>query len=74
MTDTTAPANVLLPCPCCGEASAALTVNLGHLDDAECFQCLECSAEFGLADVEDLIAKWTKILAWVKAVPQFDAE
>jgi transcription elongation factor Elf1 len=56
----------LLPCPCCGEEAAGISLNLG---DGETFTCGECETEFTTEHIRDFIAKWTKILAWVDAMP-----
>lgn len=68
-----APAPLLLPCPECGAEEAAIDVKLGQLD-CEQFSCCECGVEFSIESVEAKIAKWQKVIAWVKAAPKPDAE
>ncbi len=63
--------NVSLPCPRCGEQESGISVRLCWLD-GDAFQCLECEAEFGVEEVEAIVAKWTKILTWVRSVPRFE--
>lgn len=66
-TETTAKIRgVQLPCPCCGEEQAAIMLSLA---DMESCRCEECSTDFTLTDVKDLIAKWTKVIAWVESAP-----
>jgi hypothetical protein len=60
----------MLPCPCCGVQEASIEVKLYDLD-GDAFRCCECSAEFSVACVRDLIRRWTKLLAWVETAPAF---
>jgi len=62
-----------LACPYCGEQDAAVAVILAQLD-CEQFRCLECEQEFKIADVESIIDRWQKVIAWVRSVPQFPQE
>lgn len=71
MPATRAPAAIQLPCPCCGEPYANLSLNLGALDGDGAVTCQECQSEFSLAHVRDLIGRWTAVLRWVDAAPTF---
>lgn len=51
---------IQLPCPCCGEKEANISL---HLDDMDTFTCAECEAEFSRADIEAMLEKWGKVLA-----------
>lgn len=62
-TKTTRSLNV--PCPNCG-ASGAVKVDLNDLDQ---FQCGDCDQDFERSEIDNLIAKWTKALAWIDAAP-----
>jgi hypothetical protein len=55
-----------LPCPCCGEPSANIAVNLWLLGDDGAFTCTECEGEFSVADVRGFIAKWTRLIGWLE--------
>ena len=57
---------LLLPCPCCGEASATICLNLA---DGESLNCQDCGTDFTASDVRDFIAKWTRMLAWIETMP-----
>jgi hypothetical protein len=57
---------ICLPCPCCGEPDAIITVNLADVSE---FGCKECGGEFTADHVRDLIARWTPVLAWLATVP-----
>ena len=68
-TPTTAPVARkgwgLLPCVKCGaETNMAL-----YLDDLTTVRCGDCEEEIALADIRDLIARWSRVLAWVDAAP-----
>lgn len=67
---------VQVPCPCCGEPQANVTVALNLLgsDDEPAFTCTECGNEFTVATVRNVIAKWTPLLRWLDSVPDLDAE
>jgi transcription elongation factor Elf1 len=58
-----------LPCPHCGEEQAVISLNLADMDS---FTCQECNAEFDTDSVRNLIAKWTRILAWIGTAPGSD--
>lgn len=50
-----------LTCPkCCCDGVVMI-----HLDDFENFCCGDCSEEFTLSDVRELIAGWNKVIAWI---------
>jgi hypothetical protein len=57
---------LLLPCPLCGEQQASISL---YLDDMDTCCCRECSEEFSLDAVRDMIAKWQRVLAWVDSAP-----
>lgn len=61
-----------LRCPLCGEAEAPIAVLLNQLDCQQ-FRCETCNSEFSIEDLEDTIAKWQKVVLWVRSVPQFPA-
>ena len=65
-TNTTTERGLQLPCPCCGEANANVSL---HLDDCETFTCRECDAEFTTEDVKQFIARWQPVLAWIDQAP-----
>jgi hypothetical protein len=69
------PAGFTMPCPCCGEAEAAISVNLASLDDPDAaFECRECNTEFGVEHVRTFIRRWAKVLAWVDMMPDMSDE
>lgn len=76
MSATTTPAlqNILLCCPKCGDQEAGISVQLHSLGDAatDAFFCGSCEETFGTDDIEAFIAKWSKVVAWVKTAPQFE--
>ncbi len=55
-----------LPCIKCGEET---TIRL-DLDDCDRMTCGECSAEFTLAEVQDVIGRWQPVLQWLGTAPQ----
>ena len=55
-----------LPCPCCGEENATITLNLA---DAESLVCQDCEADFTVDQVRAFIAKWGRLLAWIETMP-----
>jgi len=69
----TAKKSILLPCPCCNEPTACVSLRLSaDAGDANEFICLECDEEFGRAEVEEAVARWAgwaRVLAWVDAAP-----
>lgn len=66
---------ICLPCPMCGTAEAGIQINLDYLEDDDAqFHCRDCDAEFGRNAIESIVKKWTKILAWMDAAPDVDAE
>jgi hypothetical protein len=60
-----------LPCPCCGEAQATITLDL---TDLEGLHCQDCDADLTLADIEAFIQRWQPVLAWVRAAQTFGKE
>lgn len=60
---------LLLPCPCCGNEEASISVQLAYLDD-QTFRCNECEEEFCADYMRSLVAKWSRLLAWLDMVPQ----
>jgi transcription elongation factor Elf1 len=65
-TDTTAATGILLPCPCCGDAEASISLNLAD----GTLKCNVCDADFDLDFVRLLISKWTRVVAWIGAMPK----
>ena len=70
---TTAPTTLArgfgnLPCPKCGE-EACVTLRLDSFEEDDACKCCSCEAEFPLADIRDLMAKWGKVLAWLDMAP-----
>lgn len=52
-------------CPrCMTEASVTL-----DLDDGDTLRCPECSEEYTVGDVADLVDCWAKLLPWLRAHP-----
>jgi predicted RNA-binding Zn-ribbon protein involved in translation (DUF1610 family) len=60
---------ILLPCPKCGEMQATLDFNLA---DGVTFHCQDCDDTFEADDLRERIAAWTRVLAWVDAMPCSD--
>jgi hypothetical protein len=60
---------ISLPCPRCGEAEAAIRIDLVELE-GDCFGCLSCDAEFGFAEVRRLVNVWSRVLPRVKALAE----
>jgi uncharacterized protein YfaQ (DUF2300 family) len=59
-----------LPCPCCGEPKANVTVCLEpSAEGGHEFTCQECNADFTEHDVRAFVAKWTKALDWLGTMP-----
>lgn len=54
-----------LTCPLCGQ-DCGISLNL---EDLETCTCPECSEEFTLDTVRDVIARWQRVLAWVEMCP-----
>jgi hypothetical protein len=54
-----------LPCPRC-LADASIRVGLDNLFE---FTCTECDEVFSTADLDNLIAAWTPVLAWLRQAP-----
>ena len=57
-----------LPCPKCGE-EAVVTLRLDSFEEDDACKCASCEVEFPLADVRDLIAKWSRVLTWLESAP-----
>ena len=67
------PAAIFLPCPCCGEEQANMSLELYALDDDEAqFTCHCCNENFGRRRVRAMIEQWTKVLAWIDSAPNFE--
>lgn len=62
-----------LPCPCCGADEVGIAIRLADLE-GEAFRCDECETDFSAEFVRNLIGRWTKVLAWLDNVPQFDTD
>lgn len=58
-----------LPCPRCGEESAAITVNMADPLCDSSLQCLECEEYFSVAEIEAIARRWAPVLAWLKSCP-----
>lgn len=59
-----------LPCPCCGESEASISLDL--FDDpfaSDTLHCQECEADFSAQQVRDLVRRWAPVLAWLDAMP-----
>jgi hypothetical protein len=54
-----------LTCIKCGE-QACIQLDLS---DGDTFRCPECEQDFTLAEVEQAIGNWQKVIAWVKLCP-----
>jgi hypothetical protein len=52
-----------LTCPLCGQ-DCAISLNL---EDLKTCTCPECSEDFLLDTVRDVIARWQRVLNWVSA-------
>lgn len=73
-TKTTARA-ITLPCPMCGEAEAGIQINLDYLEDDDAqFHCRNCDSDFGRNTIEAIVRKWSKVLTWLDAAPDLEAE
>jgi transcription elongation factor Elf1 len=64
-TDTTAATGVTLPCPCCGDAEASISLNLVD----RTFKCNVCDADFDMEFVQLVLTKWTRVAKWVETMP-----
>lgn len=78
MKTATAKKSMLMPCPCCNEPRACVSLRL-HADagDENEFHCEECLKEFGRAEVEEAQARWAKwarVLAWIDTAPALEGE
>jgi len=56
---------ILLPCPCCGENEAGISLRL----EDKSFQCSACDGEFTLDCIKAIMARWQKIVQWVDSMP-----
>lgn len=66
---------IVLPCIRCGESEAGMNVRLDCLDDDDGqFECRSCGGEFGRSQIEAIVRKWGKLLSWLDAAPDVDAE
>jgi hypothetical protein len=57
---------VLLPCPCCGQEEATITVSLA---DGDTLYCEDCSTSFSLDLVRGFVAKWSRMVAYIESMP-----
>ncbi len=64
-TETTTAKRCLLPCPCCGENSACISLHLANAT----FTCGECETDFTIDHVREFIRKWGPVLKWVEQMP-----
>jgi hypothetical protein len=60
-----------LPCPCCGAEDVNVRLSL---DDGKTLTCDECNTDFYVSFVEDVIAKWSAVLPWLKSFPAAEPE
>jgi len=65
------PVGITMPCPCCGEPDASISVQLADLD-GEAFFCRECEGTFTFEFMQTVIKKWSAVMTWVASVPKFD--
>ena len=81
-TETTTPVKGFgkLRCPKC-EADGFVSMYLTTTNDTVCFHCNECENDFEEAEVAEMVAtmanvvaKWTKVLAWAAAMPRCQDE
>jgi hypothetical protein len=56
---------MLLTCIKCGTPTSP-QLDLG---DADTFYCPDCEEQFTLAEVEQMIGDWQKVINWVKLCP-----
>lgn len=54
-----------LPCPFCGE-EGPIFLDLSEVDG---FKCSSCDREFSRTDLEEILAKWRKVLDWIDTAP-----
>lgn len=59
---TPTPAGLCLPCPVCGETSAAFSIRLSYLDGADAFACLACDEEFSFDRMRLMVNAWGAVL------------
>lgn len=64
---TTIRTGILLPCPRCGEEDATVLLNLAEPDSCH---CSECDEDFSLSDIENLVARWRKVIDWIDTMPK----
>lgn len=55
-----------LPCLWCGEECEILL----SLSDCDGFRCCECDREFSRSDVQEIVGKWQRVLAWLDGAPK----
>ncbi len=55
-----------LPCPYCGEEGNVLL----DLSDLDTFKCCECDREWSRSDLEEILAKWQRVLTWIDSAPK----
>lgn len=60
---------ILLPCPCCGELNAGISLDLYDPLGPGSFHCCDCDAMFGAELLMNVIARWKDILEWVDRIP-----
>lgn len=54
-----------IPCPMCGEPSANIELQFHEGQ----FHCADCSGDFTLELISELVALWSQLLPWLKAMP-----
>lgn len=55
-----------LTCVKCSEKEISL-----DLDDCQTFRCRSCEEEYTVDDVREIIAEYSKVLAWIDTAPTF---
>jgi hypothetical protein len=57
---------MMVTCPKCLTEGATVTLDL---DDGDTLRCQECEESYSVADVEAVVACWSKLLPWLRAHP-----
>lgn len=55
-----------LPCILCGEADAAITVDMATGSE---FHCGNCEGDFNRLDVKAVVRQWSRALEWLATMP-----
>lgn len=59
-----------LYCPCCHLPDAAVTVNVADPTEFFCTECEENFTREGVVELQEKVAKWTRVLAWADQCPR----